>query len=101
MGCDEEFGPQVYRVDPSGSSIGYRALAIGAKEQEAMTQLEKHFKKNEGNWSTQESVEVAIKTLSSIVSSDFKASEIEVGIATVDKPAFRKMKEAEIEDVLN
>jgi 20S proteasome subunit alpha 1 len=32
MGCDEEWGPQVYRVDPSGSSIGYRALAIGAKE---------------------------------------------------------------------
>ena len=32
VGCDEEFGPQVYKVDPSGSAIGYKALATGSKE---------------------------------------------------------------------
>ena len=32
MGCDEEFGPQVFKVDPSGASVGYRAVATGAKE---------------------------------------------------------------------
>jgi len=66
-----------------------------------MTHLEKHFKKNDGQWSSKESVETAIKTLSQIVSSDFKANEIEIGVATVDKPHFRKLKEAEIEDILN
>ncbi len=52
IGCDEEFGPQLYKIDPSGQSIGFKATAAGSKEQEALTQLEKHFKKNEGQWST-------------------------------------------------
>ena len=32
VGCDEEYGPQVYKIDPSGSAIGYKALATGSKE---------------------------------------------------------------------
>ena len=45
-GCDEEHGPQIYKVDPAGQSLGYRAIATGAKDQEAVTQLEKAWKKN-------------------------------------------------------
>ena len=37
VGCDEEHGPQVYKIDPSGSAIGYKAVATGSKEQEATT----------------------------------------------------------------
>ena len=37
VGCDEEFGPQVYKIDPSGQAIGFKATAAGTKEQEAMT----------------------------------------------------------------
>ncbi len=37
VGCDLEKGPQVYRIDPSGQSVGYRAVATGQKEQEAVT----------------------------------------------------------------
>lgn len=48
VGVDEEFGPQVYRVDPSGSAVGFKAVSTGTKEQEAMSSLEKHYKKNEG-----------------------------------------------------
>ena len=32
VGCDEEFGPQVYKIDPSGQFIGYKAIATGTKE---------------------------------------------------------------------
>ena len=32
VGCDEEFGPQCYRVDPSGQNIGFKAVAMGSKE---------------------------------------------------------------------
>ena len=84
VGCDEEFGPQVYRIDPSGSAIGYKALATGQKEQEATTQLERAFRRNEGQWDAKQAVETAIKTLSTVVSSDFRANEIEVAVATVD-----------------
>jgi 20S proteasome subunit alpha 1 len=36
-----------------------------------------------------------------VISSDFKASEIEVGIATKENPRFRKLTEQEIENYLN
>lgn len=35
VGIDEEFGPQVYKVDPSGQATGFKAIATGSKEQEA------------------------------------------------------------------
>ena len=91
----------MYKVDPSGSAIGYKAVATGTKEQEALTQLERAYKKNDGQWSTQQAIEAAIKTLSSVASSDFRASEIEVGVATVGQPLFRKLQEREIDAVLN
>ena len=101
VGCDEEFGPQVYKIDPSGSAIGYKALATGSKEQEATTQLERAYKKNNGEWDTKQAIETAVKTLSAVVSSDFRANEIEIGFATVGQPLFRKMTEQEVDQVLN
>ena len=50
VGCDEEFGPQCFKIDPAGNSTGYKAVSCGTKEQEAMSQLEKQFKKNNGDW---------------------------------------------------
>ena len=32
VGCDEEFGPQVYKVDPAGNATGYKAISTGSKE---------------------------------------------------------------------
>lgn len=90
----------MFKIDPSGQSIGYKAVATGSKDQEALTQLEKQFKKNDGQWSQKEAVETAIKVLQVCVNSDFKASDIEIGFASVDKPLFRKLKVAEIETVL-
>jgi 20S proteasome subunit alpha 1 len=63
VGCDEEFGPSCYKIDPSGQYTGYTAVASGTKEQEAMTQLEKQFKKNNGDWDSRQSVEAAISVL--------------------------------------
>ncbi len=66
-----------------------------------MTQLEKHWKKKEGNWDTKETVETAIQVLQTVISSDFKANEIEIGISTAAEPRFRKLTEQEIEGFLN
>ena len=32
VGCDEEFGPSCYKIDPSGQYTGYTAVASGTKE---------------------------------------------------------------------
>ena len=36
-----------------------------------------------------------------VVSSDFKADEVEIGYCNVENPRFRKLAENEIENVLN
>ena len=66
-----------------------------------MTQLEKHWKKKEGNWDKKETVETAIQVLQTVISADFKANEIEIGIASADDVRFRKLTEQEIEGYLN
>jgi 20S proteasome subunit alpha 1 len=47
IGMDDERGPQVFRCDPAGYYIGYKATAAGTKSQEAITALEKKFKKTD------------------------------------------------------
>ena len=81
ISVDSEFGPQLYKCDPAGYFVGYKATASGPKAQEAMNHLEKKLRnKNcaEGNW--EEVVELAITTLSTVLSVDFKKGEIEIGI---------------------
>lgn len=77
---DDEKGPQLYRVDPAGHYLGYRASAAGSKEQDAINFLEKKVKVGTA-LPTEEAVRLAIATMQSILSSDFKAAEIEVSVA--------------------
>jgi hypothetical protein len=46
IGIDEEEGPQLYKCDPAGTYMGFKATAAGAKEQEAYNFLEKKMKSN-------------------------------------------------------
>ena len=47
IGHDSELGPQVYKVDPAGYYVGFKATASGQKQTEAMNFLEKKWKKIE------------------------------------------------------
>lgn len=108
ISVDSEFGPQLYKCDPAGYYVGYKATATGPKQQEAMNHLEKKLKNKDhaaGTW--EDVVEVAITTLSSVLSVDFKKGELEVGVVggprldgegtTTD---FRALSEEEIEERL-
>ena len=44
IGCDEEKGAQVFKVDPAGHYLPYKAVATGKSEAEAMNFLEKKVK---------------------------------------------------------
>ena len=44
VGIDEEKGPCLYKNDPAGYYVGYKATSAGAKEQEALNFLEKKVK---------------------------------------------------------
>ncbi|KAL3138669.1 Polyamine N-acetyltransferase 1 [Trebouxia sp. C0010 RCD-2024] len=100
IGIDEERGPQLYKVDPAGYYVGYKATSAGAKDQEAENYLEKKFKGNP-QYSFDEAVQMAITALQSVLSEDFKPSQIEVGVVRDDaQKAFRVLTDSEVEEHL-
>jgi hypothetical protein len=59
---DDERGPLLYKTDPAGTYMGFRATAAGPKSQEAHNYLEKQYKKtgrtNPENFDLNQLVEV-------------------------------------------
>ena len=104
MSIDDETGPQLFKVDPAGYYVGYKACAAGAKEQEAINHLEMKFK-SDPDLSYDETVQTAIAALQSVLSEDFKSSEIEVGVVRCGETGpkagqFKMLSNAEVDDVL-
>ena len=98
-GVDDEKGAQVFKVDPAGHYLPYKAVATGKAEQEAMNFLEKRVD-TLNSLSENDTIELAISAMQYVLSTDFKSTEIEVGIVTVGSK-FRVLKEDEIEERLN
>lgn len=96
IGMDQERGPQLYKTDPAGYYVGYKATSAGVKMVEANNALEKQIKKNP-TWNTDQTVEAAISVLSSIASMDFKPSELEVAVVSAGDPKFRVLTDDEVE----
>lgn len=99
IGVDDEKGAQVFKVDPAGLFLPYKAVAVGKSEAEAMNFLEKRVAELP-ELDENGTIEMAISAMQYVLSTDFKSSEIEVAsIAHGGK--FRVLREAEIEDRLN
>lgn len=109
IAIDEEYGPQLFKCDPAGYYVGYKGVAAGPKQQEALNHLEKKLRNKEyapGTW--EDVVEMAISTLSTVLSMDFKKTEIEIGIVGGPRPdgkegthtGFRTLTEDEIDERL-
>jgi 20S proteasome subunit alpha 1 len=62
---DDEGKPLLYKIDPAGHFMGYKATATGEKEQSATNHLEREFKKKP-DLTYDETVKIAIKTLQNV-----------------------------------
>eukprot|EP00740_Mantoniella_antarctica_P019229 CAMPEP_0198703986 /NCGR_PEP_ID=MMETSP1468-20131203/389662_1 /TAXON_ID=1461545 /ORGANISM="Mantoniella sp, Strain CCMP1436" /LENGTH=249 /DNA_ID=CAMNT_0044462771 /DNA_START=61 /DNA_END=810 /DNA_ORIENTATION=- len=102
IGIDEERGPCLFKNDPAGYYVGYKATSAGAKEQEAVNFLEKKVKgANAGNeFSQEEAIQTAIACLQTVLGEDLKAKELEVGIVSSDNRNFRLLKTEQVEEHL-
>ncbi|XP_061891023.1 uncharacterized protein LOC133641148 isoform X2 [Entelurus aequoreus] len=96
IGVDDESGPQVYKCDPAGYYCGFKATAAGVKQTEATSFLEKKVKKKL-DWTFEQTIETGISCLSTVLSIDFKPSELEVGVVTTQDPKFRILTETEVD----
>ena len=109
ISVDSEEGPQLYKCDPAGYYVGYKATASGPKAQEALNYLEKNLKnKVHAGDRWEKVVELGISTLSSVLSVDFKKGELEIGLVGGPRadgkegtdPGFRSLTEDEIDERL-
>ncbi|KAJ8613291.1 hypothetical protein MRB53_036978 [Persea americana] len=109
ISLDSELGPSLYKTDPAGYFTGYKAIATGPKNQEAMNHLEKKLRDKpcaDGSW--EEVVELGITAMSNVLSVDFKKGELEIGIVGGPRldgkegrdPQFRALTEEEIDERL-
>jgi len=116
---DDEDGPQLFKCDPAGHYLGYKACAAGTKEQEANNFLEKRMRTAEdkakeaagaaGTTGTtglaagmemSKAIETAIIALQTVVGSDLKPTDLEVGVVTRAEPRWRQLTEQEIDQQL-
>jgi len=95
IGMDEELGPQLYKCDPAGTYIGYVACSAGQKDQESTNLLEKKIKNQK--LSTDQTIQLAISSLQTVLSADFKSTELEVGVVTKKNPRFTLLTPQEID----
>lgn len=94
---DDEKGPQVYKCDPAGYFVGYRATAAGVKSQEAINLLEKKYKKDGSSWQLQELVEQGIASLQQVLAQDIKANELEIAVVSASNRRFKTLTTSEID----
>lgn len=103
---EERGGPQVFKCDPAGFYTGYVATASGPKSVDLQNALEKRIGTRESDGrrvigaTVAETIELAVMTLGTVLSQEFKPADLEVGIVTTETPAFRVLSEDEIEAVL-
>lgn len=93
--------PQIFKVDPAGSCVGYFACATGAKEVEAAAFLEKRQKQTPfSDLDADQTTLLALSALQSITGSSIRASDVEVGRCTSSHPAFQRVSDTQVESWL-
>merc|ERR1712054_140739 len=93
--------PQLFRCDPAGYYIGYKATSAGQKEQEANNYLEKRYKAEPNpQLSYDDTVQLALACLQNVLGSDLKADDVEACVVRNENLKFTRLTNEEIETQL-
>jgi 20S proteasome subunit alpha 1 len=102
---------QVFKCDPAGFYTGYIATASGPKAIDIQNAFEKKvsnpstgtsslFDSRHLGSSLNETLELAVGTLATVLSLEFKPSDIEIGVVTTQDPEFKILSNDQIEQLL-
>ncbi|KAI9144132.1 nucleophile aminohydrolase [Paraphysoderma sedebokerense] len=112
-GYDEDYGPSLYQVDPSGTYFAWKATAIGKNMVNAKTFLEKRFT---STFELEDAVHTAILTLKESFEGQMNEHSLEIGVITKQMRVavghegerkeeeafvFRKLSPGEVKDYLD
>lgn len=104
IGIDDEGEtklPQLFRCDPAGYYVGYKATSAGQKEQEANNWLEKRYKTDPNpSLSYDDTVQLALACLQNVLGSDLKADDVEACVVRNENLKFTQLTNEEIETQL-
>jgi proteasome alpha subunit len=90
----DKSGAALYLTDPSGTYIGYDAVAIGAGSDQVTEFLEKSYK---DNMSMEEGGALALESISLVSEEKTGTRHVKMAIITNDSKTMRKVEEEEIE----
>merc|ERR1712164_37259 len=89
----EKKTPQLYRCDPAGYFVGYKATSAGQKEQEANNWLEKRYKTDANPaLSYDDTVQLALACLQNVLGSDLKADDVECCVVRNSNMKFTRVR---------
>eukprot|EP00388_Colpodella_angusta_P041960 GDKK01054787.1.p2 GENE.GDKK01054787.1~~GDKK01054787.1.p2 ORF type:complete len:246 (-),score=53.44 GDKK01054787.1:101-802(-) len=95
-GYDDD-GPQLFQVDPSGSSFGWKATAIGKNYVNAKNFLERRYNED---MELDDAVHIALLTLRESYEGEMTENNIEVAVVGEDR-VFRILTPSEVKDYLD
>merc|ERR1712178_375725 len=89
---------QMFKCDPAGYYVGYKATAAGQKEQEAINFLEKRYKADPNpSLSYDDTVQLALACMQNVLGSDLKAGDVEACIVRAEALKFTRLTNDEVE----
>ena len=97
--------PKVYKCDPAGFYTGYIGCAAGPKSVDLSAALEKRVSSPADGRpvlgaTLQETLEIGMSVMASVLSKEFKAGDVEVGVVERGGKEFRVLGREEIEQLL-
>lgn len=95
-GYDDD-GPQLFQVDPSGSSFGWKATAIGKNYVNAKNFLERRYNED---MELDDAVHIALLTLRESYEGEMTENNIEVAVVGEDR-VFRILTPSEVKDYMD
>jgi proteasome alpha subunit len=90
-------GSRVFMADPSGSYRGYKAVAVGRKNEEGNKLLEEEY---HPELSLDEAIALAVQAVKTASDSEVTSKIVKVAVVPADTRVFRKLSESEVERYL-